>query len=89
MLPAQAGVILKIKFLDLVILDAPRAGGGDPIAHALESKGWKMLPAQAGVILYCCSAAISRIDAPRAGGGDPYNIQNMLNMIKCSPRRRG
>ena len=50
-LPAQAGVILVMKYYIIIKISTPRASGGDPHRSSIP-RFFKVLPAQAGVILF-------------------------------------
>ncbi len=89
MFPAHAGVILVFRFLIELIVDVPRACGGDPYPVINVDLNGIMFPAHAGVILAYTQSSAALDNVPRACGGDPSIA--MVNIInpKCSPRMRG
>src|SRR5690606_7815466 len=87
-LPARAGMILRLVVSEVLHARAPRASGDDPCGVACVC-GLPVLPARAGMILSISLNKTNFQCAPRASGDDPPTEREDMDMSECSPRERG
>ena len=89
LVPASAGVILRIDAAAGPIKSCPRIRGGDPRVVRDGVQVQRLVPASAGVILRYDTFCSDRCACPRIRGGDP-RLESLIDTVEyLSPHPRG
>ena len=89
MLPASAGMILRISTVQDPLSGAPRIRGDDTKTGLDTPTYHRVLPASAGMILALSLGTSTLVGAPRIRGDDPsFSLVRNAKLV-CSPHPRG